>query len=870
MALYLGNQRVTPNMITSVSGVTPSGTKNITDTSLTDVSLYQYAQVSDGNLVAENIKKDVSILGITGTLEATTPVSGTLQITSNGTFDVSDKQYAEVNVAARLSNPKTVTPSAVSQTVLPDQGDDGLSQVTVSGDSNLVAGNIKKDVSIFGVVGTLEGTNDPDAGKLKLGRPAVAIDWDNEVLNVIGNPYYVTPQTNAKYTISIDGVETEVSGYVTSNPTTNNSTIRPNNFYNYQVVGSKLNTLGVGDHIIKCKTKAYSMQNIDSNGFVFDKPVGYIDSDYTDEIIFSKYSCTNNVASLGLDGETSGALNSHKYDAGTLLTYNPSIRYSYNLNPSGNGITDENKPFNIVKMKRAGKSLVTVGYYYSSSFAKVSFTLSEAKEVKVKYQITKSSSTTPSIVIGPMDTNYTSFSYSSKLSNAVVTYNTTTDFEEKEYSFGTLEPGEHFYFVEFYCYGTDYYKQWSASITPVFNEIQTGQYPPADITVTNSNETVATYTYDPYTGEFSIPMTGNITMTATGVDQPILEKLIVTPSTWDVHTSILTWDYPVADVTYHIQTPDGQEYTTTEKQYNLTGKLGEASGDYKQVKIWAVSPDNMSGKTIINLIYNPNNEFFNKHREEKIIKNYSSSNMFEFNYKNDVYILNGYANSEYGPKYNKVLKYNGEAFEDYIALSPTVPSNYFTGTVYFSQIDNLVFISQGSSVYEINIDTKTITNRTDLVPKPYDSNKAFCKAYLKDDTIYWCPNGTYYKLYYCKKDFSDFSEYLSISAPAGLSFNNIKVSTMGTIFPIMSNDSTYILDTATKTLRQVTNSSQPLAVIETDTQYILFNTSDAKYMNKTTLEVTKTITHNRVSYCAKIKDSLNIYAEDRKRKTKIC
>ena len=167
MALYLGNQRVSPNMITAVSGVTPSGTKNITDTSLTDVSLYQYAQVSDGNLVAENIKKDVSILGITGTLEATTPVSGTLQITSNGTFDVSDKQYAEVNVAARLSNPKTVTPSATSQTVLPDQGDDGLSQVTVSGDSNLVAGNIKKDVSIFGVTGTLEsGSGSGSSSKL--------------------------------------------------------------------------------------------------------------------------------------------------------------------------------------------------------------------------------------------------------------------------------------------------------------------------------------------------------------------------------------------------------------------------------------------------------------------------------------------------------------------------------------------------------------------------------------------------------------------------------------------------------------------------------------------------------------------------------
>ena len=57
-------------MITPISGVTPSGTKLLTDTTLTDVSTYQYAQVSDGNLVAGNIKKGVSILGITGTLES--------------------------------------------------------------------------------------------------------------------------------------------------------------------------------------------------------------------------------------------------------------------------------------------------------------------------------------------------------------------------------------------------------------------------------------------------------------------------------------------------------------------------------------------------------------------------------------------------------------------------------------------------------------------------------------------------------------------------------------------------------------------------------------------------------------------------------
>ena len=50
---------------------------------------------------------------------------------------------------------KTVTPSATEQVIAPDSGYDGLSQVTVSGDSNLIADNIKSGVSIFGITGTL-------------------------------------------------------------------------------------------------------------------------------------------------------------------------------------------------------------------------------------------------------------------------------------------------------------------------------------------------------------------------------------------------------------------------------------------------------------------------------------------------------------------------------------------------------------------------------------------------------------------------------------------------------------------------------------------------------------------------------------------
>ena len=51
------------------TGITPSGKIEITNTEEINVTNYETAQVVDSNLSAENIKKDVSILGVTGTFE---------------------------------------------------------------------------------------------------------------------------------------------------------------------------------------------------------------------------------------------------------------------------------------------------------------------------------------------------------------------------------------------------------------------------------------------------------------------------------------------------------------------------------------------------------------------------------------------------------------------------------------------------------------------------------------------------------------------------------------------------------------------------------------------------------------------------------
>lgn len=83
-------------------------------------------------------------------------------ITSNGKH-TADSGYdglgtvtVNVNDAPELQE-KTVTPTAQTQTVTPSADYDGLSKVTVEGDSYLKSGNIKAGVTIFGVPGNYTG-----------------------------------------------------------------------------------------------------------------------------------------------------------------------------------------------------------------------------------------------------------------------------------------------------------------------------------------------------------------------------------------------------------------------------------------------------------------------------------------------------------------------------------------------------------------------------------------------------------------------------------------------------------------------------------------------------------------------------------------
>ena len=141
----------TPNL--QAKSVTPKTASQTVTADAEYDGLSSVTVAGDANLKAENIVKDVSIFGVTGTHTCKQP---SLQS-------------------------KSVTPSTTAKTVTADSGYDGLSQVTVAGDSNLIAANIKKGVSIFGIAGTHETT--ATGGSSDNNCEAYLVDVTNPTVN---------------------------------------------------------------------------------------------------------------------------------------------------------------------------------------------------------------------------------------------------------------------------------------------------------------------------------------------------------------------------------------------------------------------------------------------------------------------------------------------------------------------------------------------------------------------------------------------------------------------------------------------------------------------------------------------------------------
>ena len=77
--------------------------------------------------------------------------------TGVATITVPTATGGTVSFGAPVLQALIVTPTAQQQTITPETGYDAFNQVTVNTDANLIPGNIKSGVTIFGVVGTHEG-----------------------------------------------------------------------------------------------------------------------------------------------------------------------------------------------------------------------------------------------------------------------------------------------------------------------------------------------------------------------------------------------------------------------------------------------------------------------------------------------------------------------------------------------------------------------------------------------------------------------------------------------------------------------------------------------------------------------------------------
>ena len=245
LAMGSGNQVVTPDSGKSLSKVTIN---------------------KPSTLVAGNIKKDVIIGGVIGTLDESPDLEErTVTLTTNGTTEYTpstgkdgfSKFTTTVNVPIPETQEKTVdlAMSSGNQVVSPDSGK-VISKVTINKPSTLTPGNIKKDVVIGGVTGTLDETIDleeksatitsngtteytPSAGKDGLSKvtittnvpaPEPELEEKSVTINSNGTKEY-TPSTGkdgfSKFTVTTDVTpDTEVRT-MPLNMSTGNQEITP-------------------------------------------------------------------------------------------------------------------------------------------------------------------------------------------------------------------------------------------------------------------------------------------------------------------------------------------------------------------------------------------------------------------------------------------------------------------------------------------------------------------------------------------------------------------------------------------------------------------------------------------------------------------
>ena len=214
---YVNGQKITGTIMDMGSTPLEFSSSDGSDISILDNNLV-FTELSDEDLV---LRPETQVI-VKGSF---VNVANKIGLTADKLVEGNTILGIEGTATSLKGQTKTVIPSTIEQVIEPDENYNGLTSVTVNAvdntiDANIVANNIRKDITILGVTGTLDvgiDTSDADAlaNDIVVGKTAYV---DNEkvtgTLNIVSSPNEFTSGA----TVSTD---TESSSLVLS--TTNNT-----------------------------------------------------------------------------------------------------------------------------------------------------------------------------------------------------------------------------------------------------------------------------------------------------------------------------------------------------------------------------------------------------------------------------------------------------------------------------------------------------------------------------------------------------------------------------------------------------------------------------------------------------------------------
>ena len=197
------NNYTTPITSNETYRVTWNGTQYICQTKVTDISLVYDGYTFGNQYIEDNTQSDTEEPFLFYRSNSTTLIGLTTQ-TSGSITCMIERQTS--NNTPTLQAKTNINPTTTSQTIMADSGYDGLSSVQINGDANLIAANIKSDVSIFGVTGTYTG----GGGTRTTVVPEQTINASDRYNQINFLAPLVVGET---YIYTIDGVESETLAF---------------------------------------------------------------------------------------------------------------------------------------------------------------------------------------------------------------------------------------------------------------------------------------------------------------------------------------------------------------------------------------------------------------------------------------------------------------------------------------------------------------------------------------------------------------------------------------------------------------------------------------------------------------------------------